>query len=199
MAIPSTFLLMAPAESSVKQEQLRKRRNNLLRRHNDFWRLYSIRSWVVLEMPNGRIYTYSSQPDIPAPTMQEIVGHFQCTSNGAYYKTNLSQCARPQPAIHKSPADYLPHPSPDLAVPTPPALMVIGRRSSLWKYLTLQIQGRLKQGRVISGEEVWQQTTIFSRPSLALVCVCVCVCIHLSRPLDEATCRLPQLYVSSYP
>lgn len=65
---------MAPAGSRVKQEQLRKRRNNLLRRHNDFWRLYSIRSWVVLEMPNGRIYTYSSQPDIPAPTMQDIVG-----------------------------------------------------------------------------------------------------------------------------
>ncbi|KAJ5955136.1 hypothetical protein N7501_009415 [Penicillium viridicatum] len=35
---------MAPSLSRVKQEQLRKRRNNLLRRHNDFWRLYSIQA-----------------------------------------------------------------------------------------------------------------------------------------------------------
>ena len=59
--------------SRVKQEQLRKRRNNLLRRHNDFWRLYSIRSWLTMEMPNGRIYTYRSHPDVPAPTMEEMV------------------------------------------------------------------------------------------------------------------------------
>ena len=64
---------MAPAQSRVKQEQLRKRRNNLLRRHNDFWRLYEIRSWLTMEMPNGRIYTYRSHPHIPAPTDQEIV------------------------------------------------------------------------------------------------------------------------------
>lgn len=31
-------------ESRVKQEQIRKRRNNLLRRYNDFWRLYAIKS-----------------------------------------------------------------------------------------------------------------------------------------------------------
>lgn len=64
---------MATKASRVKQEQLRKRRNNLLRRHNDFWRLYSIRSWLVMEMPNGRVYTYHSHPDIPAPTMTDIV------------------------------------------------------------------------------------------------------------------------------
>lgn len=74
---------MAPVESPIKQEQLRKRRikqeqlrkrrNNLLRRHNDFWRLYSIKSWVVMEMPNGRLYTYYSHPDVAVPTKQEIV------------------------------------------------------------------------------------------------------------------------------
>lgn len=57
----------------IKQEQLRKRRNNLLRRHNDFWSLYSIKSWVVMEMPNGRLYTYYSHPNVPVPTKQEIV------------------------------------------------------------------------------------------------------------------------------
>lgn len=64
---------MAPVMNRVKQEQLRKRRNNLLRRHNDFWRLYAIRSWLIMEMPNGRIYTYHSHPGTPAPTKQEIV------------------------------------------------------------------------------------------------------------------------------
>lgn len=44
---------------------------NLLRRHNDFWRLYAIKSWLVMEMPNGRIYTYNSHPDVPAPTEQD--------------------------------------------------------------------------------------------------------------------------------
>jgi hypothetical protein len=57
----------------TKQEQLRKRRNNLLRRHNDFWRLYSIRSWVVMEMPNGRVYTYRSHPEIPTPSLAYMV------------------------------------------------------------------------------------------------------------------------------
>jgi hypothetical protein len=64
---------MAPVEGRVKKEQLRKRLKNLLRRHNDFWRLYSIKSWVVMEMPNGRIYTYYSHPDVAVPTKQEIV------------------------------------------------------------------------------------------------------------------------------
>lgn len=66
---------MAPNESRVKQEQLRKRRNNLLRRHNDFWRLYSIKSWVVMEMPNGRVYTYYSHPTIPTPSQGHVVGY----------------------------------------------------------------------------------------------------------------------------
>ena len=64
---------MASSRDRVKQEQIRKRRNNLLRRHNDFWRLYAIRSWTTLEMPNGRIYTYRSHPHLPAPTDREIV------------------------------------------------------------------------------------------------------------------------------
>lgn len=67
---------MAPVLSRVKQEQLRKRRNNLLRRHNDFWRLYAIRSWLTMEMPNGRIYTYHSHPGVPLPTEEEIVRYF---------------------------------------------------------------------------------------------------------------------------
>lgn len=66
---------MAPSQSRVKQEQLRKRRNNLIRRVNDFWQLYSIRSWLILEMPNGRLYTYQSQPGLPAPTAAEMVSY----------------------------------------------------------------------------------------------------------------------------
>ncbi|OJJ51928.1 hypothetical protein ASPSYDRAFT_52827 [Aspergillus sydowii CBS 593.65] len=64
---------MVSSQNRTKQDQIRKRRNNLLRRHNDFWRLYTIRSWTTLEMPNGRIYTYRSHPQIPAPTDREMV------------------------------------------------------------------------------------------------------------------------------
>ena len=64
MAIPMT---------RTKQEQLRKRRKNLLRRHNDFWRLYSIKSWLIMELPNGQIMTYHSHPSVPPPTEEEMV------------------------------------------------------------------------------------------------------------------------------
>ncbi|KAF3029185.1 hypothetical protein E8E15_001621 [Penicillium rubens] len=97
----------------IKQEQLRKRRNNLLRRHNDFWSLYSIKSWVVMEMPNGRLYTYYSHPNVPVPTKQEI-----------------SQ--RSQPAVHKSPPDYDPSTSASGIVPNLPAITTFGRCSELW-------------------------------------------------------------------
>ena len=66
---------MASKSSRVQKEQLRKRRNNLLRRHNDFWRLYSIKSWLIMEAPDGRVFTYHSHPDLPAPTPQEMVRH----------------------------------------------------------------------------------------------------------------------------
>ncbi|KAI2885146.1 hypothetical protein CBS63078_11281 [Aspergillus niger] len=80
--------VMAPSQSRVKQEQLRKRRNNLLRRINDFWRLYAIRSWVILEMPNRRIYTYQSHPHLPAPTAEELVGHAYESENDFQFYAN---------------------------------------------------------------------------------------------------------------
>lgn len=47
-----SMVSMVSSRNRVKQEQIRKRRNNL-RHHNDFWRLYAIRSWTTLEMLNG--------------------------------------------------------------------------------------------------------------------------------------------------
>jgi hypothetical protein len=64
---------MAHTLSRVKREQLRKRRNNLLRRHNEFWLLYGIKSWLVMEMPDGQILSYHSHPDIPPPSKEDIV------------------------------------------------------------------------------------------------------------------------------
>ncbi|OJJ51882.1 hypothetical protein ASPSYDRAFT_125595, partial [Aspergillus sydowii CBS 593.65] len=66
-----------------------------------------------LEMPNGRIYTYRSHPQIPAPTDREII-----------------QRERPQPAVHKTPADYGPPGLVDML-----SLNVRGRRSQLWDLL----------------------------------------------------------------
>ncbi|CAG8919944.1 unnamed protein product [Penicillium salamii] len=110
---------MAPFESRVKQEQLRKRRNNLLRRHNDFWRLYSIRSWLTMEMPNGRIYTYHSHPNVAVP-------------NGD--KT------RSPPAVHKTPKDYTCSSLARFVIPKPPDIVLPSRRDDLWVALSHYLQ-----------------------------------------------------------
>ncbi|CAG8180761.1 unnamed protein product [Penicillium nalgiovense] len=79
---------MAPPLSRVKREQLRKRRNNLLRRHNEFWLLYGMRSWLIMELPDGQIFTYHSHPDTPPPSREDM-------------KT------RPKPTIVRTPRDYI--------------------------------------------------------------------------------------------
>ncbi|KAL3262693.1 hypothetical protein ABHI18_002519, partial [Aspergillus niger] len=106
---------MAPSQKRVKQEQLRKRRNNLLRRINDFWRLYAIRSWVILEMPNRRIYTYHSHPHLPAPTAEQLDEW-------------------PEPVVRRTPADYTSQSVTDVVVPRPPTFNILGRRSGSWIY-----------------------------------------------------------------
>jgi hypothetical protein len=68
---------IASKSRRVQKEQLRKRRNNLLRRHNNFWRLYLIKSWLIIEEPGGQVFTYYSYPNLPAPTPQEIVGYMR--------------------------------------------------------------------------------------------------------------------------
>ncbi|OJZ79693.1 hypothetical protein ASPFODRAFT_54820, partial [Aspergillus luchuensis CBS 106.47] len=113
---------MVSSRNRVKQEQIRKRRNNLFRRHNDFWRLYAIRSWTILGMPNSRIYTYRSHPQIPLPTGREIVSW-----------------ERPQPSVHKMPADYGSPCLTDMVLPAVPSLKVLGRRSHLWDLLSKQL------------------------------------------------------------
>lgn len=64
---------MAPVVSRAKREQLRKRIKNVLKRHDEFWRLYSIRTWLKMETPNGRVYTYHSNPELPEPTKEYMV------------------------------------------------------------------------------------------------------------------------------
>ncbi|KAF3000989.1 hypothetical protein E8E15_000557 [Penicillium rubens] len=78
---------MAPPLSRVKREQLRKRRNNLLRRDNDFWLLYGMKSWLIMELPDGQIFTYHSHPDTPPPSREDMK-------------------ARPKPTIVRTPRDY---------------------------------------------------------------------------------------------
>ncbi|RDH17160.1 hypothetical protein CAN33_003090 [Aspergillus niger] len=107
---------MAPSQSRVKQEQLRKRRNNLLRRINDFWLLYAIRSWVILEMPNRQIYTYQSHPYLPAPTAKELEDWSQ-------------------PVIHRTPADYTTQPMTNVVISHPPTFNILGRQYDGWDSL----------------------------------------------------------------
>ncbi|KAL2826172.1 hypothetical protein BJY01DRAFT_262394 [Aspergillus pseudoustus] len=70
-------------------------------------------------MPNGRIYAYRSHPQIPAPPNGEII-----------------QRERPQPAVHKTPADYGPPGLIDMVLPALPSLKVRGRRGQLWDLLS---------------------------------------------------------------
>jgi spore coat protein CotF len=69
----ATSRQMSPALSRVKREQLRKRLNNLLRRHNEFWLLYRMKSWLIMELPDGQIFTYHSHPDTPPPSREDMV------------------------------------------------------------------------------------------------------------------------------
>ncbi|OJJ05900.1 hypothetical protein ASPVEDRAFT_75128 [Aspergillus versicolor CBS 583.65] len=78
---------MATSMSRSKKEQLQKRLRNILRRHNDFWRLYSIKSWLVMELPNGQQMTYYSHPNAPPPTEKDMKSRLQHN-------------------VHMTPADY---------------------------------------------------------------------------------------------
>lgn len=64
---------MAPVLTRVKKEQLRKRCNNLLRRHNEFWLLYGMKSWLVMERPDGQIFKYYSHPGTSPPSEDDMV------------------------------------------------------------------------------------------------------------------------------
>ncbi|KAJ5642612.1 hypothetical protein N7490_006612 [Penicillium lividum] len=112
---------MANTMSRVKQEQLRKRRNNLLRRHNDFWRLYNIKSWLIMEMPDGRIFTYRSHPDIAAPTKKEMV-------------------QRPHPTVHRTPSDYIAEGSAQLVVKELPVFLFPCRQDAVWTRLSQHLK-----------------------------------------------------------
>ena len=125
---------MVSSQNRVKQEQIRKRRNNLLRRHNDFWRLYAIRSWTTLEMPNGRIYTYRSHPHLPAPNDREMVSPCDAEKPWCWQ----IQRERSQPAVHKTPADYGPTCLTGMVLPVLPSLKVLGRWSQLWDLLSTE-------------------------------------------------------------
>ncbi|GCB24384.1 hypothetical protein AAWM_07269 [Aspergillus awamori] len=126
---------MAPSQSRVKQEQLQKRRNNLPRRINDFWRLYGIRSWVILEMPNRRIYTYQSHPLLPAPTVEQLV------SRGVleiWIWPWQGQEDWSQPVIHRTPANYASQPMTNVVIPRPPTFNILGRQNDGWDYVFSQ-------------------------------------------------------------
>ncbi|KAF4241530.1 hypothetical protein CNMCM8980_000889 [Aspergillus fumigatiaffinis] len=85
------------------QEQIRKRRHNLFRRLKEFNDRYDIEIWLTMRMPSGRIYIFATDPNIPAPSEEEIRQH------------NF-------PVVHKTPADYLPKGDTRPLLQTPPSL-----------------------------------------------------------------------------
>jgi hypothetical protein len=61
------------------QEQIRKRRHNLFRRLKEFNDRYDIEIWLTMRMPSGRIYIFATDPNIPAPSEEEIVSSCKYT------------------------------------------------------------------------------------------------------------------------
>ncbi|KAJ5379589.1 hypothetical protein N7509_012708 [Penicillium cosmopolitanum] len=92
---------MAPVLTRVKKEQLRKRRNNLLRRHNEFWLLYGIKSWLVMELPDGQVVTYHSHPNITPPSAEDMKRNRDkppiVKTSRDYETTNLGQPTHSMP------------------------------------------------------------------------------------------------------
>ncbi|KAJ5537477.1 hypothetical protein N7494_006956 [Penicillium frequentans] len=108
---------MAQPLSRVKREQLRKRRNNLLRRHNEFWLLYGIKTWLIMEQPDGQVFTYHSHPYLPQPSREEI---------------------QKRSAVNKTPRDYAVSAQP--AETRQPVISSLAHSSDAWKALEEHLQ-----------------------------------------------------------
>ncbi|CAI7585261.1 unnamed protein product [Penicillium viridicatum] len=112
---------MAPPLSRVKREQLRKRRNNLLRRHNEFWLLYGMKSWLIMELPDGQIFTYHSHPDTPPPLREDMK-------------------IRPKPTIVRTPRDYSPVTSGQSVDRDLPVHCAKTRQNQIWEALACHLE-----------------------------------------------------------
>lgn len=88
----------------VKREQLRKRRNNLLRRHNEFWLLYGMKSWLIMESPDGQIFTYHSHPDTPPPSREDMVR--RCWHKEWWFAADWWKKIRPKSTVVRTPRYY---------------------------------------------------------------------------------------------
>ncbi|KAJ5654916.1 hypothetical protein N7490_001919 [Penicillium lividum] len=108
---------MAQTLSRVKREQLQKRRNNLLRRHNEFWLLYGIKTWLIMEQPDGQIFTYHSHPHVRPPSREEI---------------------QKRTAVNKTPRDYTVSARP--AETRLPVISSPAHSSDAWKALEEHLQ-----------------------------------------------------------
>jgi hypothetical protein len=73
MASYYSLLQQLNRQMAYQARALRKRRNNLLRRHNEFWLLYGMKSWLIIELPDGQIFTYHFHLDTPPPSREDIV------------------------------------------------------------------------------------------------------------------------------
>lgn len=85
-----------------------------------------------MEMPNGRIYTYRSNPEIVAPTENEMVRSIM----QFYFLLDLDnlQRLRAQPTVHRTPLDYNPDAHRNLHIPKPPIFEIPRREKSFWDY-----------------------------------------------------------------
>ncbi|QKX62531.1 uncharacterized protein TRUGW13939_09692 [Talaromyces rugulosus] len=90
---------------STQPEQIRKRRHNLFKRLAEFNDRYGMDIWMIMKTPNGRIYTFYTNPDEHVPTEEEMIEN-------------------KQPVIHKTPADYASKPRDSFVIRDPPPLLL---------------------------------------------------------------------------
>jgi len=64
---------MVSVLTRIKKEQLRKYCNNLFRRYNKFWFLYSIKNWLVIERSDRQIFKYYSYSGISPSSEDDLV------------------------------------------------------------------------------------------------------------------------------
>lgn len=83
-----------------------------------------------MEMPNGRIYTYHSHPDVPVPAVEETV-RFRVVLDIINDSETL-QSTRSRPAVHKTPADYVSDKPTKLTIPKAPTSSIPRRQKAVW-------------------------------------------------------------------
>lgn len=69
----SKSISLSGRRNRAQSELIRKRRNNLFKRLTEFKTRYNIDIWLSMQMSNGRLYTFDTEPAQALPSEDEYV------------------------------------------------------------------------------------------------------------------------------